>query len=721
MKTIKEFHFPLLVLICSTIIVLFTSYGNKLVHPDLNAMMLGAFLKQNSNPNLADPVFKNYTFYFLQGGTYKGTAVIKDGLFKEGDLGAAAIDYGYADLNSGYSQEGVTEKAVKYISEKALDYVYSQEGPAEKTVKGWIVDGGYSADVPEVPASLRHFYDPTREVGDRYLTDIANAIIMGTLQEYVLTNPQIDGVQWALGKPGEFTTGIQDHKYTWESGKLWIQMALKETNNEKKNEYMANAWRSLGETLHMIADNGCPPHVRNDAHPSPLFNNNTWFGDPDPYEELIDILRVNKPDEFAELAGGSPDSKLKDKFKSMKTAAAIAHELAVYTNANFVTNETISGRDRNGTTRKQITHPGSPYIAPLLQNMNYNEEDYTYNTPYGVKQCSDRDYFADKVPQICEPRVTMPCVISQAKVLIPNIIEAGKNIIGLFIPKLKIEIKSVKGNLIKGEISHNVDPEYQKEIKYEGNITLQLKDKNYKILREIEVMARNGKFECKQMPLSTEEGILVAYLDFGGIRVKSDNYSTESRVKEPEPVKPVGGGPVVSKIIIYVEGTFDKTLTCSGYENEANVWLDIESSGIPISSGLGSFKGSSRRGEYFVEVSGVLAEDELVEMRFKGRGTMGCRVQEWDILVKNIPRINKETDPQGCATFQLRPYELGFKSNGVNMEAHIPLMTLKETSMDNNQDIRNLIETSWNRFVAGSTIDISPKNQQSAIEITVYR
>ena len=47
MKTLRDFRFPLLVFIGSIIILLFTSYGNKKVHPDLNAFMIEAFLKQN--------------------------------------------------------------------------------------------------------------------------------------------------------------------------------------------------------------------------------------------------------------------------------------------------------------------------------------------------------------------------------------------------------------------------------------------------------------------------------------------------------------------------------------------------------------------------------------------------------------------------------------------------------------------------------------------------
>ncbi len=714
MKHILYFRLSLSLLLGIIFITFFSNYGNKVVHPDLNAMMLGAFIKQNSNPNLSDPAFKNYTFYFLSGTTLKGTAVIKDGLFKADDISAAV----YADIGNGSFEEGLDIKAIKYIAEKGLDYLlYSKEGPAEKTVKSWIVDGGYSADVPEVPASLRHFYDPTRTLGDRYLTDIANGKIMGSLQKYVLTNPQIDGVQWALGKPGEFATGSQDHHFTWESGKLWMQMALKETNKKKKSEYMANAWRSLGETLHMIADNGCPPHVRNDAHPSPFYNNNTWFGNPDPYEEMMDELRLNKPDEFARFGKGVPDKDLKNRFATMSTAAEIAHEMAVFTNLNFVTNETISGIDRHGTVIRQINHPETPYNSPLLQNMTYNEKDYTYSTSNGVKQCADRDYFGKSVPQICEPKVTMECVISQAKVLIPNIIEAGKNVIKLYIPKLKIEILSAENNVVKGVVRHTIDAEYPSEIKYSGAVKITLKDKNLKIKKEIEVPAKDGLFECNALSFGNAGNKVVASIEFGGIAIRSENFDC-ALVK----ITPVSKGlysASINRIVIYVEGSFDKELDCGGYVNESRVWIDLETHGLPISSGLGSFKGSRRWGNYFEEISGTLTEESVVEIRYRGIKDFGCREQQWDVIVKDIPRINPETE--NFAIYMLRPYEMNLERNEVDMSQHVPLMSLVETNMDNRQFTRNLIETSWNRLVVGSTIMESPKIQKSSVVIIVNR
>jgi len=494
MKTSSYIRFITTLFLGTLLIVLFTSYGNKKVHPDLNSLMVNAFLKLNNKGDFSQNDFKKYMFFFENGVTLKGTAIVKDGLFSAGDIAAVGFGYGY-----------------------------SEEGSAEMTVKEWIVNGGYSADVPEVPASLRHFYDPTKPDGERYLTDITNAKIMGSLQKYVLTNPHMDGVQWALGTPGDHSTGVQDHQYTWEKGKLWMQMALKETNENKKNEYMAKAWRSLGETLHMIADNGCPPHVRNDAHPSPLWGNNNWFGNPDPYEELVDIIRRDQPAEFKNFANGSPDPDLKAQFSTMKKARDIAHALAVFTNTNFVTNETISGTDRLGTPKRQITHPEYPYPAPLLEGLTYNESDYSYSSASGVKECVDHYYFANLIPKMCDPYVDMECVKSQARVLFPNVVEAGKNVIKLYIPKLSVEIKSLEKGVLKGEIRHKTDEEYPTEIKYTGEVTLTIKDKNFKEKSKSSITVKNGIIEENGFNLSKDDR-LIASIAFGGIVVESPDF-----------------------------------------------------------------------------------------------------------------------------------------------------------------------------------------------------
>lgn len=552
MKTIKDFHFPLLVLCVIIIFVLFTSYGNKKVHPDLNEFMIELFLKQHKQGNLQLKDFKNYTFNLEGVGKIKGTAITKNGLFNVNDVAAAGVAAGIGAM----------------VEKNVVAMVYAEEGPAEMTPKQWIITGGYSADVPEIPASLRHFYDPTKPAGDRYLTDITNAKIMGSLQQYAFTNPKIDGLQWALGIPGDKSNGPQDHQYTWERGKMWMQMALKETNQDKKNEYMAFAWRSLGETLHMIADHGCPPHVRNDAHPSPLWGNNSFFGNPDPYEEFMDIIRRDYPNDFINFAKGLPDPVLTQQIEGFTKAEEIAHQLAVFTNINFVTNETISGKDREGIFRQQITHPQYPYFSPILDQMNYDPDSYCYVSSTGIKQCTDRYYLANMIPKYCEPYVDIFCVQSQAKVLVPNLIEAGANVIKLFIPKMTVEINSLEKGIIKGKISHTTDDEYLQEIFYTGKVTLEIKNSSNKLIDEKEADARGGIFETN-LKLAKGEKVC-AKIEFGGVEVRSE-YAEGGEAGDVFGVY-TGTYDIQINAANWAEADFERWLKNTTPDNNPEVW-----------------------------------------------------------------------------------------------------------------------------------------------------
>ncbi len=532
------FRFSLTMLVGAFLIVLFASYGNKKVHPSINELIVQKFQNKNTfgTSKACLPEFKKYFFHFDIPRECKGTAVTQSGFFHASDVNQINTEYLDKIHTSGYSN----------IIDQAVMSGTDEEGPAEMSVTEWIAHGGYSADVPEVPASLRHFYDPTTTPGLRHLLDITNNKLMGLVQ-LLLTNPEIDGVDWALGKPGDLTFGVQEHTYTWEKGKVWMKMALQEKNEDKRSEFMGKAWRSLGETLHMIADNGCPPHVRNDAHPSPLWGLNKLLGNPDPYEEYVEYIRKTEYEKLDETKSGNPscgqfiigigapDSELKSEFATMKTAREIAHRLAVYTNLNFVTNETISGKDKNKEQVEQVINSTDPYPSPLLDNMTYNEKDFTYSSPSGMKQCVDNYYFMDLIPRMCEPHVDLECVISQAKVLIPNVIEAGVNVMQLFIPKLKVELMLSGKDTIKGTIKHTTDPEYTSEIRYNGKVVIFVSDKNHKKKDEVEVKAKDGVFEATGIKL--EKGYFVyARIEFGGMAVESDEVQYKG-VATPEVIK----------------------------------------------------------------------------------------------------------------------------------------------------------------------------------------
>ncbi len=411
-KTLSKVFTPIILIAMSIFLM---SYGNIKNHPSINGFIVKSFMKKAKSKSII-PDFKNYTFR-LESGLLEGYYIAESGYFN-----AYQLDNWKGDLLSNIKKNSTyTEK---------IGRMY----PAE-----WIKHGGYSADVPEVPASLRHFYDPTRSKGYRYLTDIINSAPMEIIK-YNMDDPETNGVEWALGSKGSF--GSREHNYTWENGKSYIKGALEESNVDKRKKYMAQAWRSLGETLHMIADNGCPAHVRNDAHPAVPYLN--FLGNPDMYEEDM----AEKKDLIGVFNTGNVPKSLKSIFQKEKTTESIAHELAVFTNKNFFTTETISGTDWKGNDIKQITHPNYEYSSPKLSPGNYNNNYYRGKIAGLNKEVllATDTWFFRKYPVVKKtyPFLDEECVNSQAEVLIPAIVEAGVNVMKLYIPKLRVVITRIK-------------------------------------------------------------------------------------------------------------------------------------------------------------------------------------------------------------------------------------------------------------------------------------
>ncbi|NCB06571.1 MAG: hypothetical protein EOM73_00235 [Bacteroidia bacterium] len=480
--------------------ILLSSYGNERSHRSINQYIVESFVIRYSKFEANLPRFKNYMFNFDRT-SLPGDYISRSGLFH-------AQDY----ANFIQEQESYYEEFKKRLTMnisgvgELLNYQHPtyEEERGNKSAKDWIIHGGYSADVPEVHASLRHFYDPTKPANKRYLTDKANNAVMKKFQSY-LSNPEINGVDWALGDHSGL--GVLDHNYSWESGKKYIQGALQEADPAKRSNYMAKAWRSLGETLHMIADNGCPPHVRNDAHP---------LGNVDTYEEMVEQMDIGQ------FRNGSVPGFMKDKFNDKNmTARKIAHELAVFTNENFVSNETISGTDWKGNKIKQTAHPADEYKSPKISASNYEKNYYTRKVgETSVKLCTDSWYFGFVQLKESYPFVDEACVKSQANVLIPTIIEAGTNAMKWFIPELKVVIHEIdeQGN-IEGEVIHTPDNEYKTPIKYNGPVYIQTITLDN---LASPLTASNGKFSGK---IGKTTSPVFAEIEFGGVTVRSENMN----------------------------------------------------------------------------------------------------------------------------------------------------------------------------------------------------
>jgi len=142
---------------------LFSGYGNKYSHPYLNEMIVQVFAKRYVMFDYNEQCFKNYKFNFTRN-SLPGDSISESGMFHANDYSQFnAEQKSYVDM---YLQK-VTLRA------KTLASVYTEKSGSMSTLR-WIKHGGFSADVPEVHASLRHFYDPTQNENKRYLSDKVN-------------------------------------------------------------------------------------------------------------------------------------------------------------------------------------------------------------------------------------------------------------------------------------------------------------------------------------------------------------------------------------------------------------------------------------------------------------------------------------------------------------------------------------------------------------------
>jgi hypothetical protein len=93
----------------------------------------------------------------------------------------------------------------------------------------------------------------------------------------------------------------------------------------------------------------------------------------------------------------------------------------------------------------------------------------------------------------------------------------------LYIPKLSVEINSLDKGVLKGVIKHKTDDEYPAEIKYTGEVTLTIKDKNFREKSKNTITAKNGIIEESGFNLSKDDQ-LIASIAFGGIVVESPEF-----------------------------------------------------------------------------------------------------------------------------------------------------------------------------------------------------
>jgi hypothetical protein len=283
----------------------------------------------------------------------------------------------------------------------------------QKTLVNWIIDGGYSADEPEGPAALRHFYDPVNK-GHLTDTDWIAGFLRLTLGSQAV-NPEISAVEWAMnedegvGKMDVFFS--QD--YSYPDAKEYFKKALADKSRDNPN--YGNAWRAVGETMHLVADMGLAPHVRNDGH---------GLGDADPVEGATTAAIISQYNNTNWTSSIYYNQGIK----------GLMHELATYTNKNFFSKDTIP------VTGKTTTANGQPaYSSPSIGSLTVSKSGYLEGKVDGVtvKLARQSGWYRWGLSKNPGYVIDDAVIKDQQRILIPTIIRASEAVLEIFLPRFE--------------------------------------------------------------------------------------------------------------------------------------------------------------------------------------------------------------------------------------------------------------------------------------------
>lgn len=429
-----------------------------------------------------------------------------------------------------------------------------QEGIGEGKWYQWVIEGGYTADEPERYMSLRHFYDPLgANQGATYLTDHVEewltSFVMGP-------NPKMDAKWWgALHSPYSLTKGVE-----------FMERAFSASRSQEKERLFAAAWRSLGETMHLLADMTVPAHVRNDSHPGVAWTE--YITDKyraDPYEEYVDE-GVAKDS----MAEGRVDPDVLREIQSIpETQRGLLKVLQLFdlvaacTNRNYFSLDTIAGTERISGRRFTNANSMPEYPSPRLEDLEVDKEQgYYYREDFlgRVRLVRVvRDGLLQKLAELgavsLSPRLEIDrnCSFDQAKRLVPAAVAVGQKLLGWFMPRVEVILDSFvveekEGEnigLLKGRIVHTPFGVYDDPLSFtlpeDGNVTVVVDGESVEPPLGT-VSIKEGVIEGR-IPLASRSPVkeIDLVLDIGGIRVSSSAFTVPFLELHPENLSGLAG------------------------------------------------------------------------------------------------------------------------------------------------------------------------------------
>ncbi|MBW1911368.1 MAG: hypothetical protein JRJ11_17805 [Deltaproteobacteria bacterium] len=240
-------------------------------------------------------------------------------------------------------------------------------GDGTKWVKKWLQEGSALEDAGNIfqiisfnGRFMNHFHNPLKDWESNELAGLDDLVLsFHCTGESSLLWAQDGGNQ--LNFPGG--------DWSWQQTRDYYYLALTSNTEAERQENFAKTFRGLGHQLHIIQDAAVPAHVRNDAHP---FKRNVMGG------WLIEPWAIKNHVYIKSLAAGLPifpdialdtsyqtlvpitqfiDTIGENKYDGSNPSTSLSIGLSEYTNANFLSDDTIFTEDYPIDDRHYFPYP----------------------------------------------------------------------------------------------------------------------------------------------------------------------------------------------------------------------------------------------------------------------------------------------------------------------------------------------------------------------------
>ncbi len=297
-------------------------------------------------------------------------------------------------------QEGIN-KTVTYSGNNQNGINVSMK----KKIYEWLMSGSTDEDIPTCRAS-NHFHNPLLPWSQSFMSDDTTSLAAKIRTFCSDTGWPYDqrtsNIVWASGlledgslaHVAENTSTDPPSPNTWNKAREYFYKALTKDVEAVRDTYLARAFESIGQVMHLLEDMAVPAHVRNDFQSHLVFTGINSINPTKWYHNLFEYYVSNKDSELVtSMTASAPDSSITNKltdlwdmemYTGINPSGSLQQGLAEYTNANFVSDYTFTFGREDGSGQTTTVSGSHSFPYPTAASAERINKTITIHSSYGT-------------------------------------------------------------------------------------------------------------------------------------------------------------------------------------------------------------------------------------------------------------------------------------------------------------------------------------------------